>query len=313
MKTNTLRHSFTLTRGNEKTVIKISLDDDCRNGHEDFSLTADIYEKTPHGWRDVGGGCCHDHILKLRPELAPFAALHLSTFDGVPMHVFGNAFYWFAGIPDNLGKEYHGWSGSFGKSPAECRAIFISHTRVTAEECAALEEEGIYTQEELQAALEDLQLPARWKAEAQAAIKQLEEWTGNEFESKATRERYAPLSAEVRAMIQERKLNGYYLPENVAARAEAARIKTKADKLEALTADFEKSISMLRAEYEGTRWLLERNLSIENWIYYSHTQRFCFGWRNPAKSAEVSAVLDHLSEAPFSYDIKCADGKTLSN
>jgi len=314
MKTNDLRHSFTLIRGNEKTVIKIRLNDECKNGHEDFSLTADIYEKTPRGWRDAGGGCCHEHILKLKPKLAPFAALHLSTWEGIPMHSASNAFYWFAGIfSDGLGRKYHGASGSYGKSPAECRQIFINHARVTAEECAALEAEGIYTQDELQAAMEDLQLPARWKKEAQAAIAKLEEWTGNEFESKATRGFWEPLPEATRAEIQARHANGYYDAANVEDRAKAMKEAKKQKTLANLRADFEQTVAKHSAEYEGKVWLAERDLPLENWIYYSHTQTFTLGWREPAKPAEVSAALDVLSEFPYKYEIKTTEGKTLSN
>ena len=120
-----LSHSITIEKGKEKTVIQITLNDDCKNGHEDFSLTADIYEKTARGWRDVGGGCCHEHILSLRPDLAPFAALHLATCDGVPMHAIANAWYWFCGFGPGVSTEkYHGGSGSGAKLPEECRAIF---------------------------------------------------------------------------------------------------------------------------------------------------------------------------------------------
>jgi hypothetical protein len=315
MKTNDLRHSFTLIRGNEKTVIRIRLNDECKNGHEDFAITADVYERGALGsWRDSGGGCCHDHILALKPELAPFVALHLSTWEGIPIHSVANAFYWFAGIfPDGLGQQYHGASGSSGKSPAECRTLFISHSRVTPAECEALEKEGIHTQEELQAALEDLNLPARWKVEAQAAIQQLEKWTGNEFESKATRGFWEPLPEAKRVEIQARKLSGYYLPENVAARAAAAKEAKKQKVISDLRADLAKSVEKLQTECNGEIWLAERNLPLENWIYYSHTQTFTLGWRQPAKPAEVSAALDVLSEFPYKYEIKTADGRKLSN
>lgn len=317
MKTNSLKYNITVISkdGKEKTIVKIRLNDECKNGHEDFAITADVYRKAGNNrWVDYMGGCCHEHILKLKPKLAPFVALHLSTWEGVPMHSVSNAFYWFAGIfADGLGKQYHGASGSSGKSPAECRQIFISHARVTPEECAALEASGIYTADELQAALEDLDLPARWKAEATAATRQLEEWTGGEFESKATRGFWEPLPEATRAAVQARKTDGYYLPENVAARAIAMKEAAKQKIITDIQTDFEKSVSKLRTEYEGKKWLAERGLPLENWIYYSHTKRFCLGWRNPAKPAEVSAALDVLSEFPFNYEIKTADGRTLSD
>ena len=51
-------------------------------------------------------------------------------------------------------------------------------------------------------------------------------------------------------------------------------------------------------------WLLDRNINAENCIYYSHTRKFCFGWRNPVSESVKSALLDVLVEFPFDYEIK---------
>lgn len=40
------------------------------------------------------GGCIHDEILTVWPELAPVVALHLSDENGAPMHAVANALYW---------------------------------------------------------------------------------------------------------------------------------------------------------------------------------------------------------------------------
>ncbi len=284
MKTNTLRHSFTLIRGNEKTVIKLTLDDDCRNGHEDFSLTADIYEKTPHGWRDSGGGCCHEHILKIKPELAPFAALHLSTFEGVPMHSASNAWYWFQGaFPEFSVEKYHGGTGSDGKPPAECALIFAEHIRATPEEVQEIASQNPRTQDELHAIMEDMGFPDQWSLEAQAAIKQLEEWTGNEFESKATRGRYEPLSAEVRAAIAERKASGYYLPENVAKRDQEAKAAVKAKKLAAIETDYAAKRARLDQDYRIDKWMAETFDKKPNVIWYAHSNELAANWTSTEK------------------------------
>jgi len=55
-----------------------------------FSVTGTIYN---YG-HDVGGGCIHDDILRLWPDLAPVVALHLSDDSGAPMHAVENALYW---------------------------------------------------------------------------------------------------------------------------------------------------------------------------------------------------------------------------
>jgi hypothetical protein len=321
MKTNNLKHSITVISAKEKTLIKIHLNDECKNGHEDFSITADVWDKAANGnWRESMGGCCHEHILSLRPKLKPFVDLHLSTFEGVPMHAMSNAWYWFQGaFPEsadcsnvNLG-PCHGGTGSGAKSPAECRAIFAEHIRATPEQVEAIAATNPRTQQELQAVIEDMGLPAQWKQEADAAIKQMEEWTGQTFESQATRGRFEPLSAEVKQIIAERRANGYYSPENVAARDAQAKADRKAVKLAEIKKDLEINCAKLRAEYDGKKWLLEHDQDLSNWIYYTHTKTFCLGWRNPAKEHEVSSFLDIASEFPYNYEIKCADGRKLSN
>lgn len=85
-------------RGKEmRIVVKLRFDDECRNGHEDFSITATLYEHM----RDVAGGCLHDEIAKHFPELAHLIKWHLCGIDG-PMHYVSNTVY-HAGDRDHNG------------------------------------------------------------------------------------------------------------------------------------------------------------------------------------------------------------------
>lgn len=68
---------------------KVRFDDQCGNGHNTFSITADI--SSPK-WRDEGGGCCHEEIAEAFPELAPFVKWHLVSTDG-PMHYLANTIF----------------------------------------------------------------------------------------------------------------------------------------------------------------------------------------------------------------------------
>jgi hypothetical protein len=73
---------------------KVRFDDECGNGHNTFSITADIDEKCRNGrWRESGGGCCHDEVRKRFPELHHLVTWHLVSADG-PMHYKANAAYW---------------------------------------------------------------------------------------------------------------------------------------------------------------------------------------------------------------------------
>ena len=57
-------------------------------------------------------------------------------------------------------------------------------------------------------------------------------------------------------------------------------------------------------EYRGFLWLLDHGVNTENCIYYSHTDKFSFGWRQPVSAAIKSALLDVLTEFPYTYEIK---------
>ncbi len=77
-----------------RITAKVRYDDQCGNGHNTFSITADIDEKSVYGqeWRDSSGGCCHDEVAKHFPELAPLIKWHLTSSDG-PMHYVANTVY----------------------------------------------------------------------------------------------------------------------------------------------------------------------------------------------------------------------------
>jgi hypothetical protein len=292
--TNDLRHSITVESGNEKTVIKFRLNDECGNGHEDFSLTADIYERrTPTSpWRESGGGCCHEHILTLRPllpahiarGLRAFTALHLSDSEGCPMHAASNAFYWFAGArPDGAGQQYHGGSGASGKTPDECKRIFLEHIRGNEDDFAKIAAFGPRTAEEMSYCLEDLGFRHQWRLEAQAAIRDLEKWTGQTFQSHATRSQWPALAPEAKALLLQRRAEGYYTPEAIAARDAAAKA-AKADKARAeIHAEFTAKVTKATKQRDIALFLLDRGVSGDNIIFYDHTNELAFNWSSCAR------------------------------
>ena len=71
-----------------------------------FSITLDGWEKrgtwsgraAKRNGRDMTfGGCDHDTILRVAPELAPIVAAHLADQDGTPMHAEANGWYFYSG------------------------------------------------------------------------------------------------------------------------------------------------------------------------------------------------------------------------
>lgn len=94
--TNDLRHTI-LTKDEEGNplTINIRLNDECKNGHQDFAITGDIYQKgKPRTDRYyIAGGCIHEDIVKAKPELKIFVNLHLCDWEGIPIYAVENGFY----------------------------------------------------------------------------------------------------------------------------------------------------------------------------------------------------------------------------
>lgn len=72
---------------------KIRHDDNCGNGHNTFSVTADVVTPASKRRGDTeAGGCMHEEIAKSFPELAPFIKWHLTSTDE-PLHYVANTVY----------------------------------------------------------------------------------------------------------------------------------------------------------------------------------------------------------------------------
>jgi hypothetical protein len=74
--------------------VDIRFDDNCKNGHNDFAITGDVRTASGRGRDDgwLAGGCLHDDIAKVFPELEPLIKWHLSGSNG-PMHYISNTVY----------------------------------------------------------------------------------------------------------------------------------------------------------------------------------------------------------------------------
>jgi len=79
-------------------------------------------------------------------------------------------------------------------------------------------------------------------------------------------------------------------------------------KVAALVPDAERKAAELIAEAEkkttAYTWLLDHKFrELDNVIYYSHTDKFCFGWREPY-GADASVLRESLEGFPFDYEVK---------
>jgi hypothetical protein len=110
--------------------------------------------------------------------------------------------------------------------------------------------------------------------------------------------KFPPLTDEERASLLpryvERQTTGKH------SRAVAYKAKVRADVIKKYAHETQNA----KTEHDGMLWLLDRDISIENCIYYDHTQTFSFGWRNPVSPEVHSRLLELLKDFPYKYEIK---------
>lgn len=279
-----LKYTETRIYKGYKVDVKVRLSDDCRNGHADFAITADIYEKNKYDyWKWAAGGCCHEEIAVVFPELRPFIALHLCDAKGAPMYAQANGFY-------------HLRNSS--------REVTMNELRITREEYTRFlreaEDQLYFTY-----LLQTMGIPARWEEEARTAIKQLEELTGQTFEDNSSRYQFTPLTDEEFQLVESRIAEGYYLPENIKKRKQEAKLAAKRKKIADLKADAKRKKQKIEQELSVHLYLLRLGMPIGNFIYYDHSNKGVFNWREYASKEEK------VTQAQFDRFMKKVDYSKL--
>jgi len=165
---NNLKYTKTIVRENgENLVINIRLNDECKNGHQDFSITGELYVSKSRSDRNcISCGCIHEEILKSAPEFKMFVDLHLSDYNGAPMYAVENGYYWLHKNKENA----------------------INYLRISELEYTELinaKGKGEFT-----VLLGSLGITKRWKSEAKKAIKEMEKLTGFEFLNDSTKSNF---------------------------------------------------------------------------------------------------------------------------
>lgn len=265
--TNDIRYSIDIRNEDFNCLIKIRLNDECRNRHEDFSITATFW--SPGRARVDGnmlcGGCCHDIILEVRPDLKMFIDLHLADVDGMPMHTAANGYYHLKGGDVSM-ERYFGL-------PAETVAplyVALSQTHF----CYLMEKAGI---------------PELLKQKAQIAINWLNEHSEYTFEPKGEKRHYKPLTERTKARFDKLYASGFF--ENFEDRLNGREAKVlerrNKTKVKKLIRDERSALEKKRRELLDAETVCEINaLLIEtfkkepNAIFYNHTRQFSFNWKS---------------------------------
>lgn len=298
MKTNSLNCHITKHTETETFVIEIQLADDCKNGHQDFSITGSIYEKgKPMIDRYCScSGAIGDEIAKAFPELAIFNRLHLCDWEGIPMYAVENGLY-------------HLKEGFNSKSTGEAFKVeFCSYYRMTPEQFDIIckSENKI----EYALLLRDLGILAQWKKEATEAIKQLEELTGDEFLCDSKKSQYNAPELQQVEDFKTKKANGYFSDDLKEKRAVEAKEKAMQDIIDNLKQTAKKEINAINTELNVKLYVLSCGMPIDNMIYYKHNNTLAFNWKNYGKRVSESEYNNFVENIDYN---KLPEGITITN
>ena len=264
---NDLRHTITTKDVEGNTMrINIRLNDECKNGHQDFAITADIWEKGKPtiDKYNIMGGRCHEEIFKTRPDLKIFIDLHLCDYKGIPTHAVANGFYFLQ----------QGFNNTKPDSP-KFKPEFCKYYRITPAQFDVLNT----SENEIQYALhmQSLGILDQWEKQAKEAIAQLEEMTGNKFLVDSKRTQFnAPTPKEIKEE-KEKQANGYYSKDAKLQRAieEVNKLRDK------LNAEEKQKLDDIQLEYAVKKQVLRigGTVALNNCIFYTHTKQIAFNWK----------------------------------
>jgi len=269
----------------EKYTITVTakLADECKNGHCDFSITADIVRMARNGRRVMaGGGCCHEEIAKHFPELRKFIPLHLCNYLGMPMYPEANGQYFV-----NEGKEKA-----------------VEYLRLKAGEFDVLsvakdKAERPY----FKYLLFSLGIVARWKEEADEFIAFLEEKTGQTWVNpynEGTERNVMKLSQQETDEITGKIVEGYYKKERIEARAKLREIEKIEQERAKILARYGKDTEKARRERDVALYMLDSGLQTDNWIYYDFKNTVAFNWREYGPKITQEEFADFVAKVDYS-------------
>lgn len=257
-KSSTIRHKDGVPWRIEVTV---SLHDDCKNGHHDFSMTYDVYWKGKNNrWVWSQGGACGDEYCHLFPGLAKFNNLHLCNFEGQPSYPVKNTMYFIKQGEKETAMRY---------------------ARLTEQEYDALTMPAKFGDEVyFKYMLFKLGIATRWKAEALEFIHWLEEKTNTTWVNPyATPKVMRPLTDEEMKYLLSQDWTEDALESKVAKKEQDAYEKM----LKEFEDDFIERNRKIMKEYEIKKYLLMKFRKKVNAIYYDHTKTVTFNWTRTEK------------------------------
>lgn len=251
MKTNNLIYKCSKEVNDTVVYVTIKLNDECKNGHNDFSITGEVYQKgKPKTDRNmICCGCCHDAILEAFPEFKMFVDLQLCSSDGYPMFLGKNAAYWISiGEDEKAMNDLRCDSDMYDK----LYPYYIDNLL-------------------FKKAISDYGLLDIWSEQAKKAIAYLEKLTGNEF----IENKHVPFFSEKEIELIE---SGTVTLEAVWRKREIEKQEKRIKQIAEIEKKYSNKIDC--AELEKKVRLLMLDFDSENWIWYDHSHTLCFNWKS---------------------------------
>ena len=277
MKTNNLKFNTSKIITGGRIDIEISLNDECKNGHQNFHITGSTWEhETSKADKyNTGWGCLHEDILKHFPKFKPFIALHGCDYKGIPTHAGANGFYFITKGFDNLNGKTH-------------KEYFCDCYRVTPQQYGVLKESENTL--EFSILLKELGILNQWEKEAKKAIKQLEDLTGETLIIDSVKTQYVEPEPDKVKDFKRLKSEGYYTIEKKRERAIQARNDRKAKALKKAKDDYTKEVLKISDNRAVKEFMINRlsklhdryvnkftlDFNFDNWIYYNHSNTINF-------------------------------------
>jgi hypothetical protein len=264
--------------------VKITLNDECKNGHSDFHITGTMYDltkdKTPSRKNEECSGSIGKEIVKHFPQFAIFEKLHGNDFEGTPFGAITDSFFYM-----------------------NDKKAAMRHLNVTSEEFCALQlayfdEDKTYFHFLCQHRLD---LPTRWKTKATKAIEWLEENAQQHFDTSHGVGRFKPLLQDEIDVFIQRENEGYYTAENVELRRLARLNEKKNALIDKINATYDSKVTKAKQQKMF-------DLAIANFfgeevcvIYYDHTNTYKFNWfgsHNHVTPEEITAFVESKPKIP---------------
>ena len=242
-----------------KIEAKVRLDDNCNNGICFFHVTEDIYRLNESGYyEDYICGAIGDYAEMAEMISGWFNKFHGRTRLGYDTSLIANLIYHIK----KGNKDYAMKYAMLNEDEYKVLSFVVDE------------------KEYFKYLLFDLGIMDRMKREADAAIKKLEELTGDTWVNPYSpeKERFTiVLTPEEKKLVEDRIEAGYYTePAIEERRLERIRAKKEKEKKEAID-DFERKLKELEYDRDIRLALIDFDI-FENVIYYKGSNKISFNW-----------------------------------